>query len=92
MTLKVWKEQGEGVHHFFPSMCSKEEFEALLPGLEALGMPIIQGGIIEGLIEYYYIDTRDYLSGGTTEIVILLCDDWKEKMFSSEKEAWVLCG
>jgi hypothetical protein len=40
MTLKVWKEQGEGVHHFFPSMCSKEDFEALLPGLEALGMPI----------------------------------------------------
>ncbi len=86
------KEQGEGVHHFFPSMCSKEEFEALLPGLEALGMPIIQGGTIDGMIEYYYIDTREYLSGVTTEIVIPLCDDWKEKMFSSEKEAWVLCG
>jgi len=36
------KEQGEGVHHFFPSMCSKDEFEALLAGLEALAIPIIK--------------------------------------------------
>ncbi|MBL4743165.1 MAG: VOC family protein [Cycloclasticus sp.] len=86
------KEQGEGVHHFFPSMCSKEEFDALLPALEALDMPIIQGGTIDGLIEYYYIDTRQYLSGVTTEVVIPLCDDWKEKMFASSKDAWVLTG
>lgn len=80
------------MHYFFPSMCSKGEFEALLAGLEALAMPIIQGGAIVGLIEYYYIDTRHYLAGVSSEAVIRLCEDWKEQMFSSEKQAWVLCG
>lgn len=86
------KERGEGMHHTFPTICSKKEFDAALPELEKHGMPVIQGGAIPGLMEYYYVDTRRYLPGITTEVVIPLADDWLDKFFPNRADAWILTG
>jgi hypothetical protein len=85
-------ERGEGMHHTFPSICSKAELSASLPMLEDMGMPIIQGGTIGDLLEYYYIDTRKYLPGVTTEVVIPLREDWLNAMFPNPQDAWILTG
>lgn len=85
-------ERGEGMHHTFPSICSKDELNAALPLLESMDMPIIQGGTIGDLLEYYYIDTRQYLPGVTTEVVIPLREDWLSVMFPNPQDAWILTG
>lgn len=86
------KERGEGMHHTYPALCSKAEFTAALPELEKHGMPVIQGGTIGDLMEFYYIDTRCYLPGITTEVVIPLRDDWLTVMFPDPRDAWILTG
>lgn len=86
------KDRGEGMHHTFPTICTKAEFEQALPELEKNGMPVIQGGTIPGLMEYYYVDTRRYLPGITTEVVIPLADDWLQKFFPNPADAWILTG
>ncbi len=89
---EFFKERGEGMHHTFPTLCSKAEFDAALPLLEAEGMPIIQGGDIGDIMTYYYIDTRRDLPGLTTEVVIPLRDDWLTTMFPDPDDAWILTG
>ena len=86
------KERGEGMHHTFPTLCSKEAFTARLPELEKHDMPVIQGGRIGDLMEYYYIDTRRYLPGITTEVVIPLRPDWLELFFPNPGDASILTG
>lgn len=89
---EFFKERGEGMHHTFPCLVSKAEFDVAQPLLEAADMPIIQGGDIGDLMTYYYIDSRRYLPGITTEVVIPLRDDWTEVMFESPDDAWILTG
>ena len=84
------RERGEGMHHTFPTICSPEVWQQARRSLEEAGMPVIQGGTITGLMEYYYVDTRAYLPGITTEVVIPLADDWLDKFFPNREDAWIL--
>lgn len=86
------QERGEGMHHVFPTICDKETFDAARPGLEKAGMPVIQDGNIGGLMEYFYLDTRDYLCGLTMEVVVPLRDDWLAHMFPNPEDASILTG
>lgn len=89
---EFFNERGEGMHHTFPCLVSEAEFAVAQPLLEAADMPIIQGGDIGDLMTYYYIDSRRYLPGITTEVVIPLRDDWKNLMFDSPEDAAILTG
>lgn len=86
------QERGEGMHHTFPTICESQAFDAAVPELEKLGMPIIQGGRIGDLLAYYYVDTRRYLPGITTEVVVPLRSDWLEAMFPDRATAAILTG
>lgn len=86
------RERGEGMHHIFATICTKQVFAQCLPELERNRMPIIQGGRIGDLMEYYYVDTRDYLPGITTEVVIPLRPDWLQQFFPDPAQASILTG
>jgi hypothetical protein len=86
------KQRGEGMQHVFPTICTREQSDRALAQLRSLGMDIIQSGNIGGLLEYYYLDSRRYLPGITTEVVVPLRDDWLEAMFSDRTVAWTLMG
>lgn len=89
---EFYNQRGEGMHHTFPTLCSAEEFDAARPLLAAEGMPVIQAGDIPGIMTYYYLDTRRYLPGITTEVVCPLADDWLSIMFPDPDDAWILTG
>ncbi|MEL0083135.1 MAG: lactoylglutathione lyase [Gammaproteobacteria bacterium] len=89
---EFFKERGEGMHHTFPTLCTQEEFEKARPMLEAAGMPVIQDGDIPGIMTYFYVDSRRYLPGITTEVVHPLSDDWLSIMFPDPDDAWILTG
>jgi len=89
---EFFKERGEGMHHTFPTLCTKEEFDKARPMLEEAGMPVIQDGDITGIMRYFYVDTRRYLPGITTEVVYPLSDDWLTIMFPDPEDAWILTG
>lgn len=86
------QERGEGMHHTFPSLITTEQWQRAEPALADAGMPVIQGGNIGDLMEYYYVDTRNYLPGITTEVVIPGRDDWLSAMFEKPEDAWILTG
>lgn len=87
-----FKQRGEGLQHVFPTICTREASDRALAQLRPLGMEIIQSGNIGGLLEYYYLDTRRYLPGITTEVVVPLREDWLEAMFPDRATAWTLMG
>jgi hypothetical protein len=62
--------KGEGIHHFFPSVVSNDEFEKIRAELEALDIPICQSAGISEDIAYYYIETTKQL-GVPMEIITL---------------------
>lgn len=85
-------ERGEGMHHTFPCLLTADEWRVAQPALANAGMPVIQGGNIADIMEYYYVDTRKYLPGITTEVVIPRRDDWLKVMFPNPDDAWILTG
>ena len=89
---EFYEQRGEGMHHTFPCLIGAEEWKAAQPALEAADMPVIQGGSIGDLMEYYYVDTRRYLPGITTEVVIPGREDWLELMFENAEDAKILTG
>lgn len=86
------KQRGEGMQHVFPTICTREESDRALAQLRPLGIDIIQSGNIGGLLEYYYLDTRRYLPGITTEVVVPLREDWLEMLFPDPAAVWTLMG
>ncbi len=62
--------KGEGIHHFFPSIVSFEEFDALAVALQARGIGICQSAGISEDIAYHYIETTRQL-GAPMEIIAL---------------------
>lgn len=86
------QQRGEGMHHTFPCLVDAEQWRSARPALADAGMPVIQGGNIGDLMEYYYVDTRDYLPGITTEVVIPGRADWLSTMFEKPEDAWILTG
>lgn len=82
---------GDGLHHVFPTICSPQEFAAATKRFAEEGMPIIQSGRIDGLIDYFYVDGRAALAGLTIEVVTGLSDNWLEVMLPGEA-AFVLIG
>ena len=89
---EFFQQRGEGMHHVFPTICGKQVFDAARPELEKAGMPVIQDGNIGGLMEYFYLDTREYLCGLTMEVVVPLVDDWLSHMFPNPEDASILTG
>lgn len=91
----VYKEMqetiGPGMHHVFPTICDPEAFSRARTFFAQRGMPIIQSGRIDGIMDYFYVDTRKELAGITTEVVTPLANDWLEKMFRAD-DAWILTG
>jgi hypothetical protein len=64
------EEKGEGIHHFFPSIVTNEEFEGMSAELARRGIPICQSAGISEDIAYYYIETTKQL-GVPMEIIAL---------------------
>jgi len=64
------EEKGEGIHHFFPTIVSNDEFETMRAELEKQGIPICQSAGISEDISYYYIETTRQL-GVPMEIIAL---------------------
>lgn len=82
---------GDGMHHVFPAVCTPEEFEAGKTWFAEQDMPIIQSGRIDGLMDYFYVDTRRALAGLTIEVVTPLAENWLEVMLPGPA-AFVLMG
>ena len=75
----------------FPTICDAEAFSRSRAFFAQRGVPIIQSGRIEGIMDYFYVDTRKELAGITTEVVTPLANDWLEKVFQAD-DAWILTG
>lgn len=82
--------RGEGMQHFFPTICSHAVFEAALPRLHERGWQPLLRGDIEGLITWYYLDTGKEMAGLTIEIICPYRQDWLAAMaFGADKARMV---
>lgn len=63
------KRRGEGMHHLTTNICSPEKFKKTRAELEKNGIGVAQSGSIDGLADYYLLDTRHLLAGPLIEII-----------------------
>lgn len=75
---------GEGMHHVFPTLCSAAEFDGLRGMFREEGVEILQSGVMNGVMQYYYLDTRHLLANTVVQVVCPLRDDFAARMPADE--------
>lgn len=72
--------RGMGVHGVFMSVMTHSDFTSLKAFLKTEGIGIAQSFVIEGVAEFYYLDTRKALGGFYVQVVVPLSADWEKAM------------
>jgi len=72
--------RGMGVHGVFMSVMTHSDFTSLKAFLKSEGIGIAQSFVIEGVAEFYYLDTRKALGGFYVQVVVPLRADWEKAM------------
>ena len=72
--------RGMGVHGVFMSVMQAGEFAKLKASLASQGIGVAQSFTLEGVAQFYYLDTRKALGGFYVQIVVPLRADWEAAM------------
>lgn len=79
--------QGEGMQHFFPTICTPRVFAAALPKLRAKGWQPLLTGEFEGLMAWHYLNTAEAMAGLCIEIICPIVEDWLGAMHLTPAQA-----
>lgn len=81
---------GEGMQHYFPTICDQSVFDAALPGLREEGVEVLLEGVIDGVMNYYYLDTDALLGGVTIEVICPHDPDWMGVMGMTQEQGYLI--
>ena len=81
---------GEGMQHYFPTICDQAVFDAALPMLREEGVEVLLEGVIDGVMNYYYLDTDALLGGVTIEVICPHDQDWMGVMGMTREQGYLI--
>ncbi len=81
---------GEGMQHYFPTICEQSVLDAALPQLRKEGVEVLLEGVIDGVMNYYYLDTDQLLGGVTIEVICPLAENWMEVMNMTPEQGYLI--
>ncbi|RLA15527.1 MAG: hypothetical protein DRQ60_05740 [Gammaproteobacteria bacterium] len=81
---------GEGMQHYFPTICDQSVFDAALPELREEGVEVLLEGVIDGVMNYYYLDTDTLLGGVTIEVICPHDPDWMTVMGMTSEQGYLI--
>ena len=84
------QQYGEGMQHFFPTICDQALFDEAIPQLAKEGVEVTLKGVIEGVMNYYYLSTEQLLGGVTIEVICPHEQDWMEVMGMSPEQGYLI--
>ena len=84
------QEYGQGMQHFFPTICDQSVFDAAIPQLQQVGVEVMLKGVIEGVMNYYYLTTEKLLGGVTIEVICPHEQAWMEVMGMTPEQGYLI--
>jgi len=81
---------GEGMQHYFPTICEQSVFDAALSELREEGVEVLLEGVIDGVMNYYYLDTDALLGGVTIEVICPHDPDWMGVMGMTSEQGYLI--
>lgn len=81
---------GEGMQHYFPTICDQQVLDEALSSLRKWGVEVLLEGVIDGVMNYYYLDTDSLLGGVTVEVICPHTSDWMEVMGMSQEAGYLI--
>jgi|GEM_PF-1413353 len=81
---------GEGMQHYFPTICDQSVLDAALPQLRGEGVEVLLEGVIDGVMNYYYLDTDALLGGVTIEVICPHDADWMGEMGMTPEQGYLI--
>ncbi|MBL4621671.1 MAG: VOC family protein [Immundisolibacteraceae bacterium] len=84
------QQYGQGMQHFFPTICDQSVFDAAIPQLQDVGVDVTLKGVIDGVMNYYYLSTEQLLGGVTIEVICPHEDAWMEVMGMTPEQGYLI--
>ncbi len=81
---------GEGMQHYFPTICEQSVFDRSLAGLSKEGVEVLLEGVIDGVMNYYYLDADNLLGGMTIEVICPHDADWMGVMGMTQEQGYLI--
>ena len=84
------QQYGQGMQHFFPTICDQSQFDEAIPLLTKVGVDVTLKGVIDGVMNYYYLSTENLLGGVTIEVICPHEEDWMEAMGMTAEQGFLI--
>lgn len=81
---------GEGMQHYFPTICDQQVLDQALPRLSEHGVDVRLLGVIDGVMNYYYLATEKLLGGYIIEVICPHQQNWMEVMGMTEEQGYLI--